>query len=90
MAELRRLGVTIMTSARAVEIDPDSVTFEKEGQLERLPVDAVVIATGSKSETAILSEVTGLVTELHTIGDAKEPRDALEAIKEGFLTALKI
>jgi 2,4-dienoyl-CoA reductase (NADPH2) len=90
LAELRRLGVTVMTSARAVEIGPDGVTFEKEGQQDRLPADAVVLATGSKPETAALKEIPGLASEIHTIGDAQEPRDALEAIKEGFLTALKI
>jgi hypothetical protein len=30
------------------------------------------------------------VPEMHVIGDAKSPRNALEAIKEGFLTGLKI
>jgi hypothetical protein len=31
-----------------------------------------------------------LVPEIYTIGDAKAPRNALEAIKEGFLTGLRI
>jgi hypothetical protein len=31
-----------------------------------------------------------LVPEIHVIGDAQSPRNALEAIREGFLAGLKI
>ena len=38
----------------------------------------------------LFDDIKGLVPEFHTIGDAKEPRNALEAIKEGFLVGLEI
>jgi 2,4-dienoyl-CoA reductase (NADPH2) len=90
LAELRRLGVTLMTSARAVELGPDGVTFEKEAQRDQVPADTVILATGSKPEIAVLDEISDVAPEVLLIGDAREPRDALEAIREGFLTALKI
>lgn len=37
-----------------------------------------------------LASLKDLVPELYVIGDAKKPRNALEAIKEGFLTGLKL
>jgi 2,4-dienoyl-CoA reductase (NADPH2) len=50
----------------------------------------VVVATGSLPENSLMVEIDGLIPEVYIIGDAKKPRNALEAIKEGFLTGLKI
>jgi len=90
MAELRRLGVRVITGARAVEVGPEGVKIEKEEGDDFLPADSVVIATGAESENSLSGEIGDLVPEIYTIGDAGEPRDALEAIKEGFITGLKI
>lgn len=90
MAELRRLGVRVITGARAVEIGPEGVKIEKEEGDDFFPADSVVIATGAESENSLSREIGDLVPEIYTIGDASEPRDALEAIKEGFITGLKI
>jgi 2,4-dienoyl-CoA reductase-like NADH-dependent reductase (Old Yellow Enzyme family)/thioredoxin reductase len=90
MSELSRLGVTIITGATATEVLPDGLIFEKNGVKETLPADSVVIAAGTKPEDGLLKEIEDLVSEVDVIGDAKEPRNALEAIKEGFLTGLNI
>ena len=66
-----------------------SLRIQKGAREELLPADSVVIATGSKSENALAS-LKDLVPELYVIGDAKEPRNALEAIREGFLIGLRI
>jgi 2,4-dienoyl-CoA reductase-like NADH-dependent reductase (Old Yellow Enzyme family)/thioredoxin reductase len=90
MAELRRLGVKIMTGAKAIEINKEGVEIEKDGSKDLLPADTVVIASGSKPDTKLAEAVKGVVPEIHVIGDARSPRNALEAIREGFLTGLKI
>ncbi len=90
MVELRRLGVTILTGARAVEVSTEGVEIEKEGNGDLLPADSLVIAAGAESENSLVDQIGGDIPEVYTIGDAKEPRNALEAIKEGFLTGLKI
>jgi len=90
MAELRRLGVEILTGARADEITEAGVFVEKERGRHLLPADTVVIAAGSTAENSLADELKGLVPELHVIGDAQSPRNALEAIREGFLVGLKI
>jgi hypothetical protein len=41
-------------------------------------------------ENRLMADIGGLVPEVYTVGDAKEPRNALEAIKEGFFIGLKI
>ena len=90
MAELRRLGVEILTGARADEITEAGVFVEKEWGRHLLPADTVVIAAGSTAENSLADELNGLVPEVHVIGDAQSPRNALEAIREGFLVGLKI
>ena len=89
MAELKRLGVKMITGAKAVEVTEVSLRIQKEAGEELLPADSIVIATGSKSENALAS-LKNLVPELYVIGDANKPRNALEAIREGFLTGVAI
>ena len=90
MMELRRLGVTILTGAAAVGIRPDGVEIEKGEKRDLLPADSVVIAAGAQPENLFVDEMVDLAPEVYTIGDAKAPRNALEAIKEGFLIGQKI
>ena len=90
MAELKRLGVTIMTKTKAVGIKPDGMEIERENGADFLTADSVVIAAGSAPENGLVSEIERLVAEVYTIGDAKEPRKALDAIREGYMLGLKI
>jgi len=90
MAELRRLGVTIMTGTKAVAIKEDGVEIEKEDGSGFLPADSIVLAAGSKAEDGLLNELEGLGPEIYAIGDAKSPRKAMEAIREGFEVGIKL
>jgi 2,4-dienoyl-CoA reductase (NADPH2) len=90
MAELRRLGVTIMTGVTAVAVTEDGLEIEKEDGKGFLPADSIVLAVGSNAENGLLTELEGLVPEVYAIGDAKSPRKALEAIREGFEVGIKI
>ena len=89
MAELKRLGVKMIAGAKAIEVTEAGLKIRKESREELLHADSVVIATGSKSEKALAS-FKELIPEIYVIGDAKNPRNALEAIKEGFLIGLKV
>ena len=89
MAELKRLGVKIISGAKAMEVTEAGLKIQKETREQLLPADSIVIATGSKSENGFAS-MDGLAPEVYVIGDAKKPRNALEAIREGFLTGLSI
>jgi len=89
MAELKRLGVKILVGATAIEVGETGLVIQKEAGQEIVPADSVVMATGSKSENALAS-FKDLAPELYVIGDAKKPRNALAAIREGFLIGLRI
>ncbi len=90
MAELKRLGVTIMTKTKAVGIRSDGMEIERGNRADFLPADSIVIAAGSLPENGLVNEIERLVREVHTIGDAKEPRKALDAIREGYYAGLQI
>jgi 2,4-dienoyl-CoA reductase (NADPH2) len=90
MAELHRLGVKILTAAKAVEINGQGVLFEKDGNRDLLAADTVVMAAGATSVNSLAGELEGWVPQIHIVGDARNPRNALEAIREGWLAGLKV
>ncbi|RLB36527.1 MAG: NADH:flavin oxidoreductase, partial [Deltaproteobacteria bacterium] len=90
LAELRRLGVRIMTNTKAIGIRKDGLEVEKADGKSFLEADSIVLAVGSAPQSYLADQIKDLVPELHVIGDAKQPRNALEAIKEGFMVGLRI
>lgn len=90
MAELRRLGVSIRTGTKAVGITPDGLEVEKKGGPDFVPADSVVIAAGSRSENGLIGQIQGMGSEIYTVGDARKPRNVLEAIREGFMVGLRL
>jgi 2,4-dienoyl-CoA reductase (NADPH2) len=90
MAELRRLGVKIMTRTRATGVITDGLEVEREGNRSLLVADSVVIAGGSRSENELVDQIQEMVSEIYIVGDAKKPRNALEAIREGFMAGSRL
>ena len=90
IAELKRLGVRIITGARAVEIREEGLEIEKGEKRDIVPADSIVIAVGAEPENGLEDELKALVKDLYIIGDAGGPRKALDAIREGFLAGLRI
>ena len=87
---LRLHGVKVITRATARRITSAGVVYEREGKEELAEADTVVIAAGSKPETALYEAVQGLAPEIYRIGDCVEARTACEAIEEAALLARKI
>ena len=90
MAELKRLGVTIVTETRVVGVTQDGVRTEGKEGPGFIFADTVVIAAGSRSENNLAGLLKDMVSEIHVVGDAKSPRNALTAIREGFEVGLTI
>ena len=88
--ELKRLGVQVMTETRAVGITPEGLEIERKGSIVLLASDSIVIAAGSRSENALADKLKDLSAEILVVGDAKTPRNALEAIREGFEAGLRL
>jgi len=84
MGRLRADDVEIITSATVKEILNDGLVFTRNGVEETIRgMDTVVLALGAKALDELSQKVSGKVPEVYVIGDAKEPRKALQAIAEG-------
>jgi NADPH-dependent 2,4-dienoyl-CoA reductase/sulfur reductase-like enzyme len=88
---IRKHRIPVYLGALCLEIGPQSVTIrDKESREQILPADTVVIAAGyrPRTELAELARAQGIPAEV--IGDAKEPRLAIDAVKEAFDCARSI
>ncbi len=90
ISELKRLGCNFEKSAKATGITPEGLEIENVEGPGFIPADSIVIAVGSRSDNKLANDLEGLFPELHTIGDAKSPRNAMDAIREGFFMGLRI
>ncbi|WP_150274473.1 FAD-dependent oxidoreductase [Paenibacillus tepidiphilus] len=84
-------GVPVYVHTKCIAIGETDITLEQAGTRFQLKdIDTVVMATGSRS----LDQLSGLLEEkrlpFHIIGDALQPRKALEAIYEGAMVAQMI
>jgi NAD(H)-dependent 7beta-hydroxy-3-oxo-delta4-cholenoic acid oxidoreductase len=88
---LREKGVKWITSATVKQILEDGVIITRNGKEETLKgMEQIIIACGSKSVDTLSKAIDGKVPEVYVIGDAKQPRLALEAIAEGAEVGRKI
>ncbi|MFA4837395.1 MAG: hypothetical protein WC749_15170 [Dehalococcoidia bacterium] len=83
--------VKVITSAKVKKIIDDGVVIVRDGQEEAIRgVDDVVLAMGTRSANELSAKIEGSVAEVYVIGDASEPRKALEAIAAGAEIGRKI
>jgi len=81
---LRSKGVKMITGARVTDILADGVKYIKGGREETLRgMDTMVLAIGTRPNNALAEKLKGRLTPAYVIGDAKEPRNAADAIAEG-------
>jgi thioredoxin reductase len=80
--------VYLETRCIAIELDtngPGSITIQdKDGRESRLPADTVVLAAGYRPRTELADFAQARKIPCFIIGDAKEPRLAIDAIKEAY------
>ncbi|WP_410470414.1 FAD-dependent oxidoreductase [Clostridium sp.] len=92
MENLYKEGITTITNAKCVEIKDKAVVIDKEGALEEIPCDSVVVSIGSRArdydEISVYCGKNNI--PCHTIGDAVKARRALNCIKEAVDVAREI
>lgn len=80
---LKDKGVQVITGATVKEILEDGVVYRKDDKDEQIRgVDFIILACGACSVDEISDKIKGKIAEVYVIGDAKQPRKALEAIAE--------
>jgi len=84
-------GVTILTSTKVKELGKGFALVEAASGTRKIDgFDTIVLAVGSKPDDRIAKSLEGKVPELYVIGDASEPREALEAVYEGEEIAMNV
>jgi len=94
MGDLKKSGIIIKKKVVPLRITTDSngaagIYLKDDSQDEEfLPADTIILATGYQSASP---QITGLERyKVKVIGDSQQPRNLLDAIHEGFLTALEL
>jgi 2,4-dienoyl-CoA reductase (NADPH2) len=90
LGRLKNQGVAIHTRTRVTGLTKNKALVQRDDTEIYFPIETVIMAVGvhPNRELAGVLEFSGL--EIHVIGDAYQPRRALEAIWEGFEVGLKI
>lgn len=92
MENLYAFGINTLTNAKCVEIKKNAVVIEREGNIEELPCDSVVVAIGARSRNfeniSKYCEEKGI--PCHAAGDAVRARRALNAVAEASEIARRI
>ena len=89
---LDRHKATVVTGADLQAIEPDGKVRVKRDRRTMVlgPFDSIVLATGYRPDTSLRDGLRPSVPEVYVIGDAAEPRSALEAMREAAEVAITI
>ena len=90
---LDKNGVRVLTCAPVVEIHKSGVeTVNNLGIRSLFKADIIILSVGRKAkvETDLMEASKKVAREVYLIGDAKQPRKIIDAIREGFWTGVSI
>jgi 2,4-dienoyl-CoA reductase-like NADH-dependent reductase (Old Yellow Enzyme family)/thioredoxin reductase len=89
---LRKLGARFVTESAVAEWHGDGATILDflTGETERLPFDALVLATTNVAEDSLARALEDSGLEVHTVGDCLAPRHAPAATYEGRKLGLEL
>jgi len=91
--KLKEKNIETVTKARVTAIEDDGVVAEQDGKTINIKGDTVVLAVGTASNKELYNALSGMrdkLGDLYLVGDALEPRKALDAIREGAEIAYKL
>jgi 2-enoate reductase len=91
LQELGKLGVKILTSARAIRIVNGGVVIEQDGRAQELSgFDSIVIALGYTADQELFNRLKGSVPELYLVGDAERPSKIMECLSHAVDVGCRI
>lgn len=84
--------IEVRTQTTVERIKDHSIVLQKNGEMEELEVQNVVVAIGMRNNNFLAEELraTNAVEELYTVGDCNMPRSVKEAIEEAAVTARRV
>jgi 2,4-dienoyl-CoA reductase-like NADH-dependent reductase (Old Yellow Enzyme family)/thioredoxin reductase len=87
MKELTKLGVKMIAGASVDRISGQTVTYRRDNKQAKVSADTIILATGAESDAPLYKTLIGKVKIVELIGDAREPRQFVDAIREGYFEA---
>lgn len=91
MERLYKSRVKIMTNTKLLSVDGQDVEVEYRGSsMQMKGFTHIIYACGSVAENSLYEEIKDSYEKVICIGDAKGPRQALEAVREGWEAAMEI
>lgn len=91
MTRLAMAGVKTKTRANLVEVKDGKPVFSTMNGLETMDVDAVVISPGFLPTSQMRDDIEQIAdVDTYVIGDAKAPRLVMDAVHEGYKTAINL
>ena len=84
LQDLSRYKIKTRTTAKALEITETCVKVEKDGNIEEIPADTVVLAAGAASYNPLQEFVEKQGIPCKVIGDAARVALAFDAVHQGF------
>lgn len=88
MERIERLGVQVRTSTKLCAVTEQGAELETKGEKQMVSdFTHIVFACGSKAENTLYEEIKDSFERVVLIGDAKSPRQALEAVREAVKSA---
>jgi len=90
MKELSKNGVRIHTGCKVLSLSKDKAIVQHKVEEIEFPIETVVIAVGVRANRELVEALAESDLEIHVIGDAVEPRKALDAIYEGFEIGISV
>jgi pyruvate/2-oxoglutarate dehydrogenase complex dihydrolipoamide dehydrogenase (E3) component len=89
--DFARLPIAVETNTFVTAIEGNTIHAERDGEPLQFPgIDTVVIAAGARPDDSLAAELRERGVPVIVVGDALQPRSALEAIAEGYRAACAI
>ena len=80
-------GVNMLTGVKYEEITDKGLTLiDKDGNRQTIEADTIITALPLTPNTELAEKLKGIVPEVYTVGDCKEPQLIVDAIRDGLQT----
>jgi thioredoxin reductase len=78
----------MLTGVKYEEITDKGLTLvDKDGKRRTIEADTIITALPLTPNTELAEKLRGVVPEVYMVGDCKEPRLIVDAIRDGLQTA---
>lgn len=90
LSRLRAKGVTMLTGIQYEGVEGSRLVVSKDGQKQAIEADTFVLATGSRPNDTLVTQLRDKGFPVYAVGDCAGPRNIMEAVADGFKAGLEL